>query len=176
MIPKGNHKTPQDEWLLGDKRNFFLCNHIMQMSNKSTLLVHYPNPPTHSTGHRPPARALSRHLNPMIYHVKKSVLHKKLWGPVILAGFGILPFMTQQPSLGNRHRGLRRPLSPATPPYMRVRIRRFGGLSRNRTNHRRKPKLCKVGIRQGNVQSGRVRESPRAMRTSGSGWTPRGPY
>src|SRR6266446_9337244 len=29
----------------------------------------------------------------------------------------------------NRHRGSGHPLSPATPPYMRVRIRRFGGLS-----------------------------------------------
>jgi hypothetical protein len=29
----------------------------------------------------------------------------------------------------NRHRGTGRPASPATPPYMRVRIRRFGGLS-----------------------------------------------
>jgi len=29
----------------------------------------------------------------------------------------------------NRHRGSGRPLSPATPPYMRVRIRRFGGYS-----------------------------------------------
>src|SRR4029077_15046132 len=28
---------------------------------------------------------------------------------------------------GNRHRGTGRPASPATPPYMRVRIRRFGG-------------------------------------------------
>src|ERR1700739_1383694 len=28
-----------------------------------------------------------------------------------------------------RHRGTGRPASPATPPYMRVRIRRFGGLS-----------------------------------------------
>src|SRR4029077_13430826 len=28
----------------------------------------------------------------------------------------------------NRHRGSGHPLSPATPPYMRVRIRRFGGL------------------------------------------------
>ena len=27
----------------------------------------------------------------------------------------------------NRHRGSGRPLSPATPPYKRVRIRRFGG-------------------------------------------------
>jgi hypothetical protein len=29
----------------------------------------------------------------------------------------------------NRHRGTGRPASPATPPYMRVRIRRLGGLS-----------------------------------------------
>jgi hypothetical protein len=31
--------------------------------------------------------------------------------------------------LPNRHRGTGRPASPATPPDMRVRIRRFGGLS-----------------------------------------------
>src|SRR5215831_19589560 len=67
----------------------------------------------------------------------------------------------------NRHRGSGRPLSPATPPYMRVRIRRFGGLSRNRTDHRRKPELCEVSVGQGNVQSGRFRESPGAVRTSG---------
>jgi len=34
-----------------------------------------------------------------------------------------------QKSAINRHRGSGHPLSPATPPYMRVRIRRFGGLS-----------------------------------------------
>src|SRR5262244_790563 len=49
----------------------------------------------------------------------------------------------------NRHRGNGRPLSPATPPYMRVRIRRFGGLSGIRTNHRRKPEAGEVGIGQG---------------------------
>ena len=27
--------------------------------------------------------------------------------------------------IGNRHRGSGHPLSPATPPYMRVRVRRF---------------------------------------------------
>src|SRR5215472_17169144 len=68
----------------------------------------------------------------------------------------------------NRHRGSGRPLSPATPPYMRVRIRRFGGLSGNRANQRRKPELGEVGIGQGTAQSGRVRESPRAVRTPGS--------
>ncbi|HEV2731740.1 MAG TPA: hypothetical protein VGV15_17050, partial [Terriglobales bacterium] len=35
----------------------------------------------------------------------------------------------ENPELKNRHRGKGHPSSPATPPYMRVRIRRFGGLS-----------------------------------------------
>src|ERR1039458_4838288 len=67
----------------------------------------------------------------------------------------------------NRHRGTGRPASPATPPDMRVRIRRFGGLSRPH-DHRRKPELVKVGIRQSDGESGRVRNPPRAVRTPGS--------
>ena len=53
----------------------------------------------------------------------------------------------------NRHRGTGHPASPATPPYMRVRIRRFGGLSWASTDHGWKPELGEVGIGQGNVQS-----------------------
>ncbi|HVA17685.1 MAG TPA: ABC transporter permease, partial [Candidatus Dormibacteraeota bacterium] len=47
----------------------------------------------------------------------------------------------------DRHRGTGRPVSPATPPYMRVRIRRFGGLSYRSRDHKRKPEPRKVGIR-----------------------------
>jgi hypothetical protein len=54
----------------------------------------------------------------------------------------------------HRHRGEGHPSRPATPPYVRVRIRRFGGLSRGPHHHRGKPELSKVGVRQGNGQSG----------------------
>src|SRR5262250_2697047 len=47
----------------------------------------------------------------------------------------------------NRHRGSGRPLSPATPPYMRVRIRRF-----------RKIEPVRAG--------GSIRRSPRGLRRS----------
>jgi hypothetical protein len=40
---------------------------------------------------------------------------------------------------GKRHRGSGRPLSPATPPYMRVRVRRFSGL-RNTVEQARETK------------------------------------
>lgn len=39
------------------------------------------------------------------------------------------PLAVEHARRTNRHRGSGRPLSPATPPYMRVRIRRFGGYS-----------------------------------------------
>jgi len=66
----------------------------------------------------------------------------------------------------NRHRGTGRPASPATPPDMRVRIRRFGGLSRPH-DHRRESELSKVSIRQSDGQCGRVCDAPRAVRTPG---------
>jgi len=42
---------------------------------------------------------------------------------IVIGGYG---FAHGEP--GDRHRGTGRPASPATPPDMRVRIRRFGGL------------------------------------------------
>jgi hypothetical protein len=52
--------------------------------------------------------------------------------PVVLSAmpdFVIEPSGTHFIRKKNRHRGTGRPASPATPPDMRVRIRRFGGLS-----------------------------------------------
>ena len=68
---------------------------------------------------------------------------------------------------GNRHRGSGRPLSPATPPghagpHPAVRRIKLGP-----HDHGGKPKSGEVGIGQGNVQSGRVRESPGTVRTPG---------
>ena len=87
----------------------------------------------------------------------------------------ILNIHTQQKT-SHRYRGAGRPATPATPPGMRVRTGRFGGLSWIRTHHGRKPELSKVGIGQGSSEraSSRVardredsrRFSPRGLLTS----------
>ncbi|MGA8622243.1 MAG: hypothetical protein WB660_27445, partial [Candidatus Sulfotelmatobacter sp.] len=59
------------------------------------------------------------------------------------SGLGCRPGRNDKASfVANRHRGTGRPASPATPPDMRVRIRRFGGLSRAH-DHRRESELGK---------------------------------
>ena len=66
----------------------------------------------------------------------------------------------------SQSKGALHPASPATPPDMRVRIRRFGGLSRPH-DQRRESELGKVSVRQSDGQGGRVGEAPRAVRTAG---------
>src|SRR5207245_10083585 len=69
------------------------------------------------------------------------------------------------PNAPNRHRGSGRPLSPATPPDMRVRIRRFRGL-RNAIEQARETKRVEIGdgkrVRQGRT----VRQMPGAVRAA----------
>ena len=65
----------------------------------------------------------------------------------------------------NRHRGSGRPLSPATPPYMRVRIRRFRGL-RMAIEQPRKTERVKVGDRKRDGQGRAARQTPGAVRTA----------
>jgi hypothetical protein len=67
----------------------------------------------------------------------------------------------------NRHRGRGCPRTPATPPDMRVRIRRFGELSRGLNDQSRKSERSEVGIGQRASQGVRVRQMPRAMGASG---------
>jgi hypothetical protein len=65
----------------------------------------------------------------------------------------------------NRHRGSGRPLSPATPPDMRVRIGRFRGL-RKAIGQPRKTERVEVGERKRDRQGRAVRHTPRAVRTT----------
>ena len=58
--------------------------------------------------------------------------------------------------------GASRPLPP-TPPDMRVRIRRFGGLSDRTNGQSRNPERVEVSIRQRDREGRTVRESPLAM-------------
>src|SRR5882757_2124041 len=68
----------------------------------------------------------------------------------------------------NWHRGSGRPLSPATPPYMRVRIRRFSELSPNVTRHPRTVVRC-----TGCVYGTQPRLSPAAEDGAGAVAIPR---
>lgn len=63
----------------------------------------------------------------------------------------------------NRHRGRGCPRTSATPPDMRVRIRRFGELSRSVNDQSWKSERSEVGVAQSDSQSVRVRQVPRAM-------------
>jgi hypothetical protein len=69
--------------------------------------------------------------------------------------------MTCSLLFGNRHRGSSHPLLPATPPYMRVRIRRFDKVKLSFQS--RKRERVEVGIGKSNVQGRTIRKSPRAM-------------
>src|SRR5208282_6531837 len=61
----------------------------------------------------------------------------------------------------NRHRGSGCPLAPATPPYMRVRIRRFGGVELC-VHQVRKSQGVEVSDRKWRAQGGTVGQPPRA--------------
>jgi hypothetical protein len=67
----------------------------------------------------------------------------------------------------NRHRGSSHLLSPATPPYMRVRIRRFSSVELDGIKQSRKTKRVEVSSRKGDGQGGTVRQPPRPMGTTG---------
>src|SRR5947208_2618222 len=60
----------------------------------------------------------------------------------------------------NRHRGSGHPLAPATPPYMRVRIRRFGRVELPR--QARKTDRVEVSVGKREAESRAIRQVPRA--------------
>src|SRR6266851_7382079 len=63
----------------------------------------------------------------------------------------------------NRDRGEPRGSAPPTPPYVRVRIRRFGGLSSTLGHQGCDAKRGEEGLREGNVERGAVAQPPGAM-------------
>src|SRR5712691_4503283 len=62
----------------------------------------------------------------------------------------------------NRDRGKLRGSPPPTPPDMRVRIRRFGGLSNRVHSSSRNPKRVEVSVGQRDAERRRVRQPPRS--------------
>src|SRR5690242_6830042 len=69
--------------------------------------------------------------------------------------------------LTDRDRGEPRGSAPPTPPYIRVRIRRFGGLSAGLGAHGGQTERPEEGFGEGPVQRGAVAEPPGAMRRAG---------
>src|SRR5271169_5607118 len=67
----------------------------------------------------------------------------------------------------NRHRGSGHPLSPATPPYMRVRIRRFSSVELKQIQQSRKTERIEVSNRKCGLQGRAVGQTPGTMRTAG---------
>src|SRR5258708_12341881 len=70
-------------------------------------------------------------------------------------------------TMGNRHRGSGRPLSPATPPYMRVRIRRFSSVELEHVQQPRKTERIEVSNRKCGLQGRAVGQTPGTMRAAG---------
>src|ERR1035437_4195806 len=66
----------------------------------------------------------------------------------------------------NRHRGSGRPLSPATPPYMRVRIRRFSSVELEYVQQPRKTDRIEVSNRKCGLQGRAVGQTPGTMRAA----------
>src|SRR3989442_11826358 len=67
----------------------------------------------------------------------------------------------------DRHRGGGRPPTPATPPCVRVRTRRFETFGLTSLEQRRKTAIAEIGIRERNMQSFRMGQMPRAVGTAG---------
>jgi hypothetical protein len=67
----------------------------------------------------------------------------------------------------NRHRGESHLSSPATPPDVRVRIRRFGWIELNNGEQLRQSKRCEVSIGKRVLHGGAVCDAPWAVGTSG---------
>jgi hypothetical protein len=70
-------------------------------------------------------------------------------------------------SVSNRHRVRGYPRTPATPPDMRVRIRRFGGVEQYWDDQTGEAKRVEELISQRNFYSLGMRESPRTMNAGG---------
>src|SRR4051794_12011767 len=85
-----------------------------------------------------------------------------------VAGGGTPPIVgSENANLQNGDRGEPRGSAPPTPPYVRVRIRRFGGLSAGLGAHGGQTERPEEGFGEGNGASGAVAEPPGAMRGTG---------
>src|SRR3989475_12979627 len=67
----------------------------------------------------------------------------------------------------DRDRGGGHPPTPATPPCVRVRTRRFETFGLTSLEQRRKTAIAEIGIRERNMQSFRMGQMPRAVGTAG---------
>src|SRR6266699_7222865 len=67
----------------------------------------------------------------------------------------------------NRHRGESHLSAPATPPDMRVRIRRFSSVELEHIEQPRKTERIEVSNRKGGLQGRAVGQTPGTMRTAG---------
>src|SRR3954451_15471489 len=67
----------------------------------------------------------------------------------------------------DRDRGEPRGSAPPTPPYVRARIRRFGGLRDRGSRHGGQAERSENGFGEGHVQRGAIAEPPGAVRGSG---------
>src|SRR5262249_39443200 len=76
----------------------------------------------------------------------------------------------------DRHRGGGRPPTPATPPCVRVRTRRFETFGLTLLEQRRKTAVAEIGIRKRNMQGFRMGRRHRAMGSTGSFSCQLGPY
>src|SRR5216684_2283248 len=74
---------------------------------------------------------------------------------------------TESQALKNRDRGEPRGSAPPTPPYVRVRIRRFGGLSSALGHQGCDAERGEEGLREGNVERGAVAQPPGAVGAAG---------
>ena len=72
------------------------------------------------------------------------------------------------PSARDRHRGGGHPPTPATPPCVRVRTRRFETVTLTALEQRRKTTRAKIRIGKPDMQGFRMGQMPRAMAASGS--------
>src|SRR5215210_3242871 len=82
-------------------------------------------------------------------------------------GRGLPPPSCRTCSAHNRDRGEPRGSAPPTPPYVRVRIRRFGGLSAGLGAHGGQTERPEEGFGESTGESGAVTEPPGAMRGTG---------
>src|SRR6266852_5921591 len=111
-----------------------------------------------------------------------SVSTRKDWGMIVPTFIMMVPaFMVHdnrvslyvedpavnEKSASNRHRGSGHPLSPATPPYMRVRIRRFSSVELGHVQQPWKTERIEVSKREGGLQGRAVGQMPGTMRTAG---------
>src|SRR3954451_10970479 len=84
-----------------------------------------------------------------------------------VASVPVRPRASQRTPPTDRDRGASCDASPPTPPYVRVRIRRFGGLRDRDSRHGGQAEQSENGFGESHVQRGAVAEPPGAVRGSG---------